>query len=71
MLIEGDWLDDDFQRQFVVAASVAMLNEDDADRVANARYAREHFAWSGVAEEWEAEFGRLMADAVRRGWRQS
>ena len=30
LLIEGDWLDDDFQRQFVVAASVAMLNEDDA-----------------------------------------
>ena len=54
--LDGDWLSADYQDRFVKAVVVAMQKAGDEDRVAVASYAREHFNWDVVADQWRAMF---------------
>lgn len=61
-LLEGSWLDPEYQDRFVEAVVDAMLVTDDSDRRRSMAYARENFSWDGVAAEWEGLFEQLLVD---------
>jgi glycosyltransferase involved in cell wall biosynthesis len=72
VLVEGDWLSPEYQEKFVDEIEYAMEDAWDPDPNLPAReelqtYAREHFSWDGVVDEWEIEFTRLLGDATSRG----
>lgn len=64
VLVEGDWLSDDYQAKFVDAVVDAMLRPEDGDRAKLQAYARQNFSWDGVVEEWLALFEQLLDDAA-------
>lgn len=67
VLIDGDWLSEDYQTQFVEAVVDAMLAPEGVGgwpmREKMQAYARENFSWNGVAKEWDAMFRELLEDA--------
>lgn len=65
VLLDGDWLDERYQRAFVdevVRAMTAAEGEWVITREALAAYARENFAWDGVAAQWLGLFETLRAE---------
>jgi glycosyltransferase involved in cell wall biosynthesis/tetratricopeptide (TPR) repeat protein len=61
VMIEGDWLSPEYQNKFVDAAVWALNNG--GNREALQQYAREHFSWDGVADEWEVMMQELLGDS--------
>lgn len=59
MLIEGDWLSQEYQSKFIDAVCEQMLKAGDEDRVALQQYAKAHFTWSSLSEDWEKMFFEL------------
>ena len=62
VLLSGDWLSPQYQDEFVQRAVQAMTAPEDGTRERLAQYAREHFGWDPVAEDWH----RLMQELVKQ-----
>lgn len=60
VMVSGDWLSDDYQSRFVVAATDALLHTTDEKRRSLQEYARNNFSWDGVVQQWEALFVELL-----------
>ena len=60
VLVRGDWTSSDYKQTFVEGVVAAMLKEDDSDRLALQRYAKEHFCLNKLAKDWEAMFFSLI-----------
>ena len=52
-MIVGDWLSADYQDRFINEVVSAMTKPDDGDRNVLQAYARDHFSWNGVANDWD------------------
>lgn len=66
VLLDGDWLTDEYRNDFVNAVVDAMRVPDGVgwpSRRNLHRYAREHFSWDGVADEWDRALRQLVEDA--------
>lgn len=61
-MIEGDWLSKEYGEKFVDAAVKALTETSDEQRNVLMNYARENFAWSGVADQWSHIFETISAD---------
>ncbi len=61
VMIEGDWMSPEYQSKFVDAAVWALNNP--GNRESLQAYAREHFSWDGVADEWEEMMRELLGDS--------
>lgn len=55
-MIEGDWLSDSYQDEFVKHVVDAMTRHSDDDRENLMRYAEQNFSWDGVSDQWESMF---------------
>jgi 2-polyprenyl-3-methyl-5-hydroxy-6-metoxy-1,4-benzoquinol methylase/glycosyltransferase involved in cell wall biosynthesis len=62
VLIDGDWLSQPYQKQFVDAVVEALNKEDDSDRATLQQYAREHFGLDELAKDWETMFYQLIEE---------
>lgn len=61
-LIPGDWTSDDYGNKFVESAIQALTIEDDQDRIALQKYAKENFCIDKLTEEWEKMFYNLIEE---------
>jgi glycosyltransferase involved in cell wall biosynthesis len=52
-MIFGDWLSWGYQSKFTDAVVDAMNRTGDEDRILLQSYAKEHFSWDGVAQDWD------------------
>jgi glycosyltransferase involved in cell wall biosynthesis len=69
-MVLGDWLSEGYQRDFADRVVKAMLAPEGSmdpkmDRARNIAYAREHFSWDGVADDWEKLFATVLDEAER------
>ena len=54
--LDGDWLSAEYQDRFVAEVVAAMTKTGDEDRTALMQYAKDHFNWDIVADQWRAMF---------------
>jgi glycosyltransferase involved in cell wall biosynthesis len=61
LLVSGDWLSSDYQAKFVDGVVAAMEKGQDSEfRASQQAYAREHFGWDSLADEWDAMLNRTL-----------
>lgn len=65
-MISGDWLSWDYQSRFVDAVVDAMKNDDPLRRKAIQAYARSHFGWDSLADEWIDILSDVVQEASDR-----
>lgn len=66
VLIPGDWLSWDYQQKFTDAVVDAMNKGQDPDfRARQSKYARDHFGWDSLADEWDAMLYRVLDEVER------
>jgi len=56
-MIPGNYMTQEYQDRFVAAVIDTMTPGLRLDRPALQQYAREHFSWDGVVDQWEREWG--------------
>jgi glycosyltransferase involved in cell wall biosynthesis len=62
-LVSGDWLSSDYQAKFVDGVVAAMEKGQDPEfRASQQAYAREHFGWDSLADEWDSMLNQTLEE---------
>jgi len=66
LLIPGDWLSSDYQAKFADGVVAAMSRGQDPEfRSSQQKYAREHFGWDSLADEWDLMLYRVLDEVSK------
>ena len=63
-MIEGDWLSPEYMEKFVNAVEFHMNRSGDDERKSLKQYAREHFGWDSLANDWVKMFESIVEEVM-------
>lgn len=61
IMIEGDWLSQDYRNRFINAVVSSMNSSSSVDRDELKEYAAKHFNWDDIASEWVEAFTNQLS----------